>query len=69
MTAETADLFDRVHTGAAQPEGRRSRPVSDLQRRRVTHARNVTSLLSTRPDLAGVHAPADLTAALVLWCV
>jgi len=35
--------------------------------RALTHVRRVTDLLDRRPDLAGVHPQADLTAEAVRW--
>ena len=47
----------------------RSRQLPDPQRRRAAHARELTLLLSERPDLTGVYAPADFTADALRWCV
>ena len=71
MTAETVRLLDRhERMGAASwPEGPRSRPVLDPQQRRAARTRGLTALLQIRPDVAGVHAPADFVADSLLWCV
>lgn len=43
---------------------------ADAQRRRVAaRARDLTALFRDRPDLAGVHAPADFTVDSLRWCV
>ena len=47
----------------------RSRRQHDPQRRRAAHARDLTLLLSERPDLSGVYAPADFAADALRWCV
>jgi hypothetical protein len=39
------------------------------QVRAITHVRRLADLLDRRPDLEGVHAPADLTAEAVRWSV
>ena len=39
------------------------------QRREAARTRDLTALLQQRPDLAGVHLPADFTAEAVRWCV
>lgn len=38
------------------------------QRREAARARDLTALLQQRPDLAGVHPPADFYAEAVRWC-
>jgi hypothetical protein len=58
-TAEVTDL-DQV---------RAERAVSAQQRRAAARSRDLTALLRARPDLEGVHAPADFAADAVLWCV
>jgi hypothetical protein len=45
------------------------RTASVQERRRAARSRDLTALLHKRPDLAGVHAPADLTVAAVRWSV
>ncbi|MDX6300120.1 MAG: hypothetical protein QOF53_1334 [Nocardioidaceae bacterium] len=39
------------------------------QRRAAARTRDLSALLRDRPDLAGVHAPADFAVDAVLWCV
>ena len=39
------------------------------ERREAARARDLTALLAQRPDLAGVHLPADFTAEALRWCV
>ncbi len=70
-TAETAGPLDHnERTGAAQwPEGPRSRRIPDAHQRQAARTRSITALLRDRPDLAGVHAPADFAADSLLWCV
>jgi hypothetical protein len=48
---------------------RTDRLTSAQQRRAAAHTRDLTALLRERPDLAGVHAPADFTVDSVRWCV
>ena len=38
------------------------------QRRAAARTRDLTALLRDRPDLAGVHAPADFAVDAVRWC-
>jgi hypothetical protein len=57
--AEVTDL-ERVRT---------DRLTSGQQRRAAARTRDLTALLRERPDLAGVHAPADFAVDGVLWCV
>ena len=48
---------------------RAERAASAQQRRAAARTRDLTALLRERPDLEGVHAPADFAAGAVLWCV
>jgi hypothetical protein len=57
--AEVTDL-DKV---------RADRLVAGRQRRAAARTRDLTRLLSGRPDLAGVHAPADFAVDALRWCV
>ena len=43
--------------------------VTAAQRRAAARSRDLTALLRERPDLAGVHAPADFAVEAVRWCV
>jgi hypothetical protein len=38
------------------------------ERREAARARDLAALLQQRPDLAGVHPPADFAAESVRWC-
>jgi hypothetical protein len=39
------------------------------QRRAAARTRDLSALLRDRPDLAGVHAPADFAVDALRWCV
>jgi hypothetical protein len=39
------------------------------QRRAAARTRDLSALLRDRPDLAGVHAPADFAVEALRWCV
>jgi hypothetical protein len=54
---------------AATPGSPRPRDEVLRQRRAAARAQGVVALLQRRPDLAGVHLPADLTAEAVRWSV
>ena len=60
----------RVRDLATTPrEGvRNERLAAAAQRRAAARARDLTALLRDRPDLAGVHAPADFAVDAVRWC-
>jgi len=45
------------------------RAASAQQRRSAARSRDLTALLRDRPDLVGVHAPADFAVDGVRWCV
>ena len=45
------------------------RAAAAQQRRRAARSRDLTALLRDRPDLVGVHAPADMAADAVHWCI
>jgi hypothetical protein len=47
---------------------RDQRLAAVAQRRAAARSRDLTALLRERPDLAGVHAPADLAVDAVRWC-
>lgn len=77
----TASLQETdVSCAAAAPRGqdaevsdldlvRAVRAASTQQRRRAARSRDLTALLHDRPDLSGVHAPADFAVDAVRWCV
>jgi hypothetical protein len=48
---------------------RAERAASSKQRRAAARTRDLTALLRERPDLQGVHAPADFAVDAVRWCV
>jgi hypothetical protein len=48
---------------------RMDRLTAAKQRRAAARTRDLTALLRDRPDLAGVHAPADFAVEAVRWCV
>lgn len=48
---------------------RATRMVAAQQRREAARTRDLTALLRERPDLAGVHAPADFAVDAARWCV
>lgn len=55
--------------GRAEPEdARNDRLAAAGQRRAAARVRDLTALLRERPDLAGVHAPADFAVDAVRWC-
>lgn len=69
--APTAPAVALVGTvpGRVDPEDARSdRLAAAAQRRAAARVRDLTALLRGRPDLAGVHAPADFTVDAVRWC-
>ena len=45
------------------------RHVAAQQRRQAARSRDLTALLRDRPDLVGVHPPADLAVDAVRWSV
>lgn len=47
---------------------RDERLAAAAQRRAAARTRDLTALLRERPDLAGVHAPADFAVDAVRWC-
>jgi len=69
------------HRAAVAAQPRDEAPVTDIekvrmdrltaskQRRAAARTRDLSALLRDRPDLAGVHAPADFAVDAVRWCV
>jgi hypothetical protein len=47
---------------------RADRLTAAQQRRAAARTRDLTALLRERPDLAGVHPPADFAVDAVRWC-
>jgi hypothetical protein len=43
-------------------------PAPTAEARALSHVRALSDLFGRRPDLAGVHPPADLASQAVLWC-
>jgi hypothetical protein len=65
----TDDQDDEDHTTmttTAEPPQTDPR-ASAAQRRAAARTRDLTALLRQRPDLAGVHAPADFAVDAVRW--
>ena len=58
-----------VDDAYAAERARNERLAAAAQRRAAARARDLTALLRDRPDLTGVHAPADFTVDAVRWCV
>jgi hypothetical protein len=55
--------------GRLDPQDARSdRLAAAAQRRAAARIRDLTALLRERPDLTGVHAPADFAVDAVRWC-
>jgi hypothetical protein len=48
---------------------RADRLATAQQRRAAARTRDLTALLRERPDLVGVHAPADFAVEALRWCV
>ena len=45
------------------------RAAAAQQRRAAARSRDLTALLRDRPDLSGVHAPADFAVDALRWCI
>ncbi|MGA8211763.1 MAG: hypothetical protein WB441_07955 [Nocardioidaceae bacterium] len=58
---------EAVVTDLAAARGERA--LRAQQRRAAARSRDLTALLRDRPDLAGVHLPADLAVEAVRWGV
>jgi hypothetical protein len=63
-------VADRPSTSIPEPtEMARGEVMTAAQQRRAAaRARDLTALLRERPELSGVHAPADLAVEAVRWC-
>jgi hypothetical protein len=74
MTATIDAPFDTTTTQGPLAELRSAdaapseRLIAAQQRRAAARTRDLTALLRERPDLAGVHAPADFAVDAVRWC-
>ena len=67
-TAPTVALVEQPHPVADADEARSDRLAATAQRRAAARTRDLSALLRERPDLAGVHAPADFAVDAVRWC-
>lgn len=70
MFSETPETRLRHHAPVTDIERvRAERAANAQQRRAAARTRDLTALLRDRPDLEGVHAPADFAADGLRWCV
>lgn len=70
MFSETPESRLRHHAPVTDIERVRAlRAANAQQRRAAARSRDLTTLLQDRPDLEGVHAPADFAVDSVRWCV
>jgi hypothetical protein len=73
VTASTADSHPAAVREAAEvtdlEKVRGDRLTAAAQRREAARTRDLTALLRERPDLDGVHAPADFAVDSLRWCV
>ena len=69
MTILQATTVRPRHAALSTSPSRDATDHAARQRREAARARDLTALLQQRPDLAGVHLPADLYAEAVRWCV
>ena len=72
-TARTRELAPRTAmtlVGASHDAEKATseRLAAAAQRRASARTRDLTALLRDRPDLVGVHAPADFAVDAVRWC-
>lgn len=67
-TAPTVALVGQLQPVADTEEARCDRLATAAQRRAAARTRDLSALLRDRPDLAGVHAPADFAVDAVRWC-
>ncbi|HET9760610.1 MAG TPA: hypothetical protein VFP51_12730 [Nocardioidaceae bacterium] len=67
-TAPAVTLVEQVPSVADPQDARNDRLAAAAQRRAAARTRDLTALLRERPDLAGVHAPADFAVDAVRWC-
>ena len=67
-TAPTVALVGQLQPVADTEEARSDRLATAAQRRAAARTRDLSALLRDRPDLAGVHAPADFAVDAVRWC-
>ena len=70
MFSETPETRLRHHAPVTDIEQvRAERAANAQQRRAAARTRDLTALLRDRPDLEGVHPPADFAVDGVRWCV
>ena len=67
-TSPSVALVGQVQPVADAEEARSHRLAAAAQRRAAARTRDLSALLRERPDLAGVHAPADFAVDAVQWC-
>jgi hypothetical protein len=67
-TAPAVALVEPVQRVLDANDPRNDRLAAAAQRRAAARTRDLTALLRERPDLAGVHAPADFAVDAVRWC-
>lgn len=68
-TRPVARAVSLVDAGHDPEKAKDERLAVAAQRRAAARTRDLTALLRDRPDLSGVHAPADFTVDAVRWCV
>ena len=66
--APTVALVEQLHPVADADQARCDRLAAAAQRGAAARTRDLSALLRERPDLAGVHAPADFAVDAVRWC-
>jgi hypothetical protein len=64
----TAPRVAVARPSVADEDERGARLTAAGQRRAAARTRDLSALLRERPDLAGVHAPADFAVEAVRWC-
>lgn len=68
--SETPESRLRQRAPVTDIEQERAARAGNVQQRRAAaRTRDLTALLRDRPDLEGVHAPADFAVDSVSWCV
>jgi hypothetical protein len=67
-TEPTVALVEQLHPDHDADQARSDRLAAAAQRRAAARTRDLSALLRERPDLAGVHAPADFAVDAVRWC-
>jgi hypothetical protein len=68
VTRPVARAVTLVDAGYDAERAKNERLAAAVQRRAAARTRDLTALLRDRPDLAGVHAPADFAVDAVRWC-